>query len=602
MIILKTLKWNNCFSYGADNVINLNENTITQIVGTNGAGKSSIPLIIEEVLFNKNSKGLKKADIPNRNLGENYDIELEFDVDDAEYVLTVSRKSTIKVKLVKDGTDISSHTATNTFKTVLDLLGMDFKTMSQLFYQSTKESLQFLTATDTNRKKFLIDLLHLEKYVELFEIFKEAVKELSTSVTALDSQLSTVQNWLDTNKLEATDILPMLEMDIDTSEDEIQIGKLTEQIANISDKNRKISMNEDNKKLLSKIDINEVSKISANGLKAYDEQQAMLGASKSQLDRYKKSVAKLQELGDTCPTCEQSIQSHFKQSLINNDLKDIEKLEKSITVLNAEIAEIQKNNEEYKRKVSIQRQWEELFRSIDKTLPSELLDKADLESKLSDLKTKLNIARVSMNGIIEENQKRTKLNTRRQVIQEQTEKYILQLDEVSAKLLEASNKLARLEILKKAFSTNGLIAYKIENLVKELEQHTNNYLADLSDGRFTLEFVVTNDKLNVEITDDDKTVDILALSSGELARVNTATLLALRKLMSVISKSELNVLFLDEVINVLDEQGKEKLIEVLLEENLNTFIVSHNWTHPLLAKLEIVKDENGVSYIERYNG
>ena len=63
MITLKTLRWDNCFSYGTDNILNLNDSNLTQLVGTNGMGKSSIPLIIEEVLFNKNSKGIKKQEI-----------------------------------------------------------------------------------------------------------------------------------------------------------------------------------------------------------------------------------------------------------------------------------------------------------------------------------------------------------------------------------------------------------------------------------------------------------------------------------------------------------------------------------------------------------
>ena len=45
MITLKNLRWDNCFSYGEKNILNLSEHTITQIVGTNGVGKSSIPLI-----------------------------------------------------------------------------------------------------------------------------------------------------------------------------------------------------------------------------------------------------------------------------------------------------------------------------------------------------------------------------------------------------------------------------------------------------------------------------------------------------------------------------------------------------------------------------
>src|SRR6056300_1735517 len=99
MITLKTLKWNNCFSYGPNNELQLDSCTLTQIIGTNGMGKSSIPLIIEEALFNKNSKGIKKADIPNRHLNEGYDIYLSFTKDSDQYEVEVTRKSNIKVKL-----------------------------------------------------------------------------------------------------------------------------------------------------------------------------------------------------------------------------------------------------------------------------------------------------------------------------------------------------------------------------------------------------------------------------------------------------------------------------------------------------------------------
>ena len=168
MITLQKLTWSNCFSYGADNVLDLSDNTVTQLVGTNGMGKSSIPLIIEEALFNKNSKGIKKADIPNRYVNQGYHISLAFTKDEKSYDVIIDRKSSIKLRLLEDGEDISSHTATNTYKTLQDIIGIDFKTFSQLVYQNTNSSLQFLTATDTNRKKFLIDLLHLEHYVQYF--------------------------------------------------------------------------------------------------------------------------------------------------------------------------------------------------------------------------------------------------------------------------------------------------------------------------------------------------------------------------------------------------------------------------------------------------
>ena len=220
------------------------------------------------------------------------------------------------------------------------------------------------------------------------------------------------------------------------------------------------------------------------------------------------------------------------------------------------------------------------------------MDKQELETRVADLQVELRSAKAEISRIATENERRTRENTRIEIIQAQTDGFIRKLEKASEILKEVTELDANLEILKKAFSTNGLLAYKIENLVKELEELTNTYLAELSDGRFTLEFIVSNDKLNVQITDNENVVDILALSSGELARVNTATLIAIRKLMSSISKSRINILFLDEVINVLDEAGREKLVEVLLQEDLNTYVVSHGWTHPLLHKIEVVKQGN----------
>jgi len=225
-------------------------------------------------------------------------------------------------------------------------------------------------------------------------------------------------------------------------------------------------------------------------------------------------------------------------------------------------------------------------------LPSTILDGEYISYRIDKISSRISTLSDEIERVSNENVRRERHNTKISVIQEQTADMERELEEIVVDLGKIEERATHLDILKKTFSTNGLLAYKIENLVKDLEGLTNEYLAELSDGRFSLGFVVTNDKLNVEITDNSKIVDILALSSGELARVNTSTLLAIRKLMSSISSSRINTLFLDEVIAVLDEQGREKLVEILLGEDLNTYIVSHGWTHPLLAKIEVVKEDN----------
>jgi len=597
MITLQTLKWDNCFSYGSGNELQLDDNTVTQILGTNGMGKSSIPLIIEEALYNKNSKGIKKADIPNRYINDGYNIYLSFTKDADRYAITVNRKTNIKVKLEKNGTDISSHTATNTYKTLQEVLGVDFKTFSQLVYQNTNASLQFLTATDANRKKFLIDLLHLEKYVELFEVFKSASREVASVSSTIAGKLATVEKWLEDNKLSDTNILPMLDLQIDTSEDQKTLSSLTIEIENISEKNKKISTNNQYKKMLDKIDIGAIQSSTITEYESYDELQSELGSLQAVAAGAQRTLDKLERISDECPTCKQSIDVSEENAMIEVERAKKDTAHAKAMVIGPEIKRIKANNLEFERNNKARKDWEDLLRSFSQELPATILDQAELESELFAVQDRLRASKKQLEENAAENERRTRLNTRIQVIQEQTDEFIFQFEEYSSKLEENSKLESNLTVLKKSFSTNGLLAYKIENLVGELEEMANEYLAELSDGRFTLEFVVSNDKLNVEITDNGNVVDILALSSGELARVNTATLIAIRKLMSSISKSKINILFLDEVTNVLDDQGREKLVEVLLREDLNTYIVSHGWSHPLLEKIEVVKDGN-ISVLE----
>jgi DNA repair exonuclease SbcCD ATPase subunit len=592
MITLQKLKWSNCFSYGADNELDLSSNTVTQLVGTNGMGKSSIPLIIEEALYNKNSKGIKKADIPNRYVNSGYNIQLDFTKDDKRYEVVIDRKSSIKLKLLENGEDISSHTATNTYKTLQEIIGIDFKTFSQLVYQNTNSSLQFLTATDTNRKKFLIDLLHLEHYIELFELFKEESRQTSIVLTGIESKTATIEKWLSDNKLSDTNILPLSEISIETEDDEKELASLMIEIENISEKNKKISQNNTYKSMLSKIDIDSARNCNVDSVQSYDDLQAEGGSLSQAVAGSKKLLDKLSKLGDKCPTCEQDVDSTFIESLLSLETNKIMSAKERQNEIERRISEIKQNNAEFRTSQKTQKDWEDLYRSIDNSLPSSPLDKQELGSRANDIQTRISDAKTELVRVARENERVTKRNTRIQVILEQTEEFQSQLNGHQELLNKEREISSNLEVLKKAFSTNGLLAYKIENLVKELEELTNHYLAELSDGRFTLEFVVSNDKLNVQITDNGNIVDILALSSGELARVNTATLIAIRKLMSSISKSRINILFLDEVINVLDDTGREKLVEVLLGEDLNTYVVSHGWTHPLLDKVEVVKSGN----------
>jgi DNA repair exonuclease SbcCD ATPase subunit len=596
-VVLQSLEWDKCFSFGESNRVELSKEAVTQIIAPNGFGKSSIPLIVEEALYNKNSKGSKKSEIANRLLDGSYAIRLRFQVDENEYLIDTHRKSaSIKIKLSKNGEDISSHTATNTFKQIEELLGMDFKTFQQLIYQSTNSSLAFLTATDTARKKFLIDLFDLSEYTSLFEVFKDASKSLGTEVTSLESRIDTINKWLANNSSVDLELKEVQELP-DRPDFGTEIGDLNSKLSNIKSHNDSIKKNNLIRKQLEQIDIEELRSVDLVK-ESYDEYQGEIGELKSAKVAADNVVKKLKGLEDKCPTCLQDIDKVFYEDLLFTNVTSSAECEGRIQVLENAVELIKKNNRLFDTTQEQIKEWEQLNKMLNPDLQSDPLSAADIENELTAIKNMIAKVDAEITKATVANNEAMKHNSKIQVYLEQNEKFSEELKEARSQLDLLMDKYKNLEVLKKAFSTNGLIAYKLENLVKDLEEYANEYLAELSDGRFTIEFSLSSDKLNVVLTDESNEIGVSALSSGEMARVNISTLLAIRKLMQGISKSTINVLFLDEVISVLDEYGRERLVEVLLkEEGLNSFLVSHGWSHPLLGKL-LIKKRDGISWID----
>jgi len=609
MITLKTLRWSNAFSYGKDNVVSFIDSPLTQLVGKNGHGKSSVALILEEVLFNKNSKGIKKADILNRYVKDkSYSIELDFDKDGTEYQIKTTRGTTQGVKLFKFESDISAHTATATYKMIEDILGFDHKTFAQIVYQSSASSLEFLTAPDTARKKFLIELLSLSRYTKAQEVFKDVAQELTKEISIVESQVKTVNSWLD--KYGKTDLTPKNYVEVPVVADHLisDQSEITVKLTNLEQTNKKITTNNTYKQIQSKLKLFPIPPVPVvEDLSAYKAT-----ATKEQVENNKiikdsqAFIKKMHGLSGTCPTCLQAIDSAKIAALLSEQealqeeaANKLESITKALNTFKQQEAKMADEVSEWDKASKSKEDWEKYHALIDVSLSEDLLDKHDLQRQFDDLQHTITELKTAITKAEKQNREAEAHNAKVDIVSNQLIEMNADLEEYSGTMHELSEKMGLINILSKTFSTTGLVAYKIECLVKDLEELTNQYLVDLSDGRFQIAFrISSSDKLNVVITDNSKDIDILALSGGERARVNVATLLAIRKLMQSLSSSRINLLILDETVETLDVDGKEKLVEVLLkEEYLNTFLVSHGFTHPLLEKINVVK-KNNISQIE----
>ena len=606
MITVKSLKWSNWFSYGADNFIDFTTAPLMQIAGTNGSGKSSIPLILEEVLYGKNHVGKRKQTLVNRYLDNPVlNAEIIFLSDNVEYKIKISRKTTVKIQFFRENEDLSSHTATNTYKTIQNVLGIEFKVFIQLIYQSAKINLEFLEATDTNRKKFLISLFNLNKYLSIHDVFKKLESKTNTELATLRGKLSTIEVWI-TNHIND-------DLTISTKQDLPEVNttyvdSLAEhksKLINIRTTNTKVNKNNQYIELLSTLDLEplsytvEIPKGKKEKLTNKRELQHKITENNTKVSTFKSSIAKIKKLDDRCPSCHQGISEDIKEGLVTTRINSISKLEDSSSKITADIKDIDNAisvildiESKINKKRTVTDEFSRLQGLIDKSVPTEVLIELDVKEDMVDLENRINNINTKIREAVAYNSKVEKHNSKVAVIIEQLAEYDKQAATLRLEVIGIEEKQGHLSILKKAFSTNGLLNYKLEYLIKDLEDQINSYLQELSSGKFQILFVLEGEKLNIDILDEGLTVGIEELSAGELARINTATLLAIRKLMSAISSTKLNILFLDEVMGVLDDEGKEKLIEVLhKEEGLNTFLVSHEYSHPLIPKINIIKED-----------
>jgi len=334
----------------------------------------------------------------------------------------------------------------------------------------------------------------------------------------------------------------------------------------------------------------------------WEEYQAL----KENLNIYKRDIMKLENdianirVNDICPSCGQTIDtSHLEK--VKADLQD--QLDTTKTLQEEDLIKATKWSNDVKdvdskkrtydtNKRNIER-FEHLTQLIDTSISNSYPNIGDIKDQIHQLTIDYRIQTDAANKAQEHNKEVGIHNARVDALIDQKNDFSIRQNSVKDATLTKSNQINSLNILKKAFSTSGIVAFKLENLTKELENSINYYLSLLSDGQFQVEFKLDKEKLNISVINNGISTPIETVSGGEFSRIQTSILLAIRNLLSKLGGSSVNLLFLDEITGVLDDEGKEKLIEVLQsEDNLNVFLISHDFTHPLIDKISIVKEDN----------
>ena len=306
------------------------------------------------------------------------------------------------------------------------------------------------------------------------------------------------------------------------------------------------------------------------------------------------------DVADHCYACKQPLNNTKAKELSDALRSEISVLENSLKISRGELNDLVDVRdayllalENYRTNQKNVERFTQLSQLINTSLPKEYPDYKEISKQLRELETTLSTQEQAVTEARNYNDSVKIRNAKIDALKEQVRDFKARQELVKNDIVIIQDEIANITILRKAFSASGIVAYKLENVAKQLEDSINRYLSVLSDGQFQILFRLSGDKLNIVVVNNGEEVSIDSLSGGEFSRVQTSVLLAVRNTLSKIGGKSINLLFLDETTGTLDDAGKEKLFEVLQEEQgLNVFLISHDYSHPLIPKIEIEKRNN----------
>lgn len=615
------LGFENILSYKNPTVLNFRESGVTIINGPNGAGKSSIHTVLEELLYNKNSHGLTKQELPHRySDSPHYSGYVVFEQQGSEYRLVKTVKSTQKLQLFKNGEDISSHTATQTYQMLESIIGLDFSTFSKLVNQSMDSSLDFLSATDQKRKEFLVSLQNLERYYEVEEKIKTDRKQVEARLTSASARVTAQSKWLN----QSMDIPPIMELLVEPSTAEIdelqekiknqreEMGGLVSQINNAESHNQRVSAQKQkvsralaqvaqaNKKAMENF-VNCAQQPDISRLPQITFESGSISARMQDI-KSKHTKLKAEAQVTQCPTCKSSLDRSATVQLVNELAQDYKNLKQDLEQLNQEKQELEQFKKYSDSMLDLDKAKEQLAEAEQQDIEEAISitdlswAKKELENQIANQEQEISQINREIQRVRRANDEVRANNVARETKLQQIDKYKLELEEASAIVEELQLDFNDLDMLQK--STKDLVGYKIESNIKVFESLINTNLQELSDGQFGIGFELDKTKLGVVVYDHGRRVSLKALSSGEKSIVHVATLLAIRDTMVHSYGEDLNLLFLDEVISVLDPEKKDTLVALLMRiTNMSIFLVSHGYSNQLAKTLVVDKHPDGYSTI-----
>jgi DNA repair exonuclease SbcCD ATPase subunit len=540
------VEWKNFTSYGnRKQELDLsNETSLYQIVGENGAGKTSISQVITFALYGK-VEGKKLKDIPNRINGnawtkvtlDNYGIEVvvERGLDPNIFKLTVN------------GTEYDK-AGSRSIQEYLedDIIGIPYYVFNNTLLLSINDFKSFIKMSPSDKRAIVDKIFGFHILNQMRDILKTESRKirqiLDNTIGRISSLESSIQNSY--NEMEnLTD-----EIQEQTKNKIVDLKKSLDKFNSLRDHHK---------------DLVKEFKTEEDNLKSILK-DASLAVSSYRLSV--KDVTKKLHLydHDKCPTCESDLSSDFHSEIKKELSSEKNKLEIKLKASETDLIKYQDEDREIaKKKASLMEKGIKIKSNIE-----------DFQRRIKELESE-------------------ESNNQTEALERLVKNLQGDLDNLSTEKVKSEEKFLWLKTIDDILGEKGVKQMAIKTILPSLNSEIMELLTKMHlDYR-----VIFDEEFNASIYHMGIEVSSQTLSTGEMKKVDFVVLIAIMKLMKM-KFSNINLLFLDELFSSVDPDGVYSILKILKntckELGLNIFVINHApMPHEIFDwKMEIQKNNN----------
>lgn len=543
MILFKSVTYSNFLAVGNTPItINLNDTNTALIIGSNGAGKSTVIEAIVFALFNKSFRKVNKNQLINSINEKDCRVEIDFSIGSREYKIIRGLKPNI-FEIWIDGKLLDQVAASSDQQKYLEqnILKLNYKSFTQIVILGSSTFVPFMQLPAAHRREVIEDLLDIRIFSTMNVILKDRVKTNNDNIKTFETEIDFLKEKVKMQKDHIDYISSQSQKNIDEKNE--QILDYENQIKECNEKYDELCL-----ELVSKND--ELASVPKVNIKELDKFKTKFF---TKLSDHKTNI-KFYNENDVCPTCRQDLTEEVKETHISQCNNEIEKLESAISGVELEIEKAQQIVEQSQKILGE-------ISELNIQISSQNYNCKSLTKFIDSLRDEIQKISESDKDIAVEKQKLTTLASEGVTLKKQVDKM-------------KSNK-TYYEIVSTLLKDTGIKSKIIKKYLPVMNQLINKYLQ-------LMDFYVNfNLDENFEETIKSRFRDEFSYSSfseGEKMRIDLSLMFTWRSVAKLKNSASTNLLILDEVFDSsLDTAGTEDFLKIIrgIDSDTNVFVISH---------------------------